>query len=206
MCKSNHSTTSLLPVEFTILSACSRFPEYSIGAGRLVDGRMRQACSHFEVRGAWQRSRFAGERRSIFKTKKIWRKNCLVWKVLWIMVERCFFLNANGSRNRYSPLKPGPPAPRSPQPLINTVYRLGRFPFTKRAQLVRLVLFLSLRKATGTQRKRVFSNLHVVDEWQRHLVHVGALVRQESAPLLAPRDDASRVHDCQDRRVRKRGV
>ena len=43
--------------------------------------------------------------------------------------------------------------------------------------------------------------LHVVDEGQRHLVHVGALVRQEAAPLEMRRSGTTRIHDWPGRRV-----
>ena len=37
--------------------------------------------------------------------------------------------------------------------------------------------------------------LHVVDEWQRHLIHIGALVRQEAAPLLTLGSRTTWIHD-----------
>eukprot|EP00964_Phaeocystis_antarctica_P036418 scaffold20786_cov68-Phaeocystis_antarctica.AAC.1 len=43
---------------FTLYCARVAVPEYSIGAGGLMDGRMRRACSPCEAWGAWQRSRF----------------------------------------------------------------------------------------------------------------------------------------------------
>ena len=47
--------------------------------------------------------------------------------------------------------------------------------------------------------------LHVVDEWQRHLVHVGALVRQEAAPLETRRSGTTRIHDWPGGRVASQG-
>ena len=47
------------PVEFTLFCARVVFPAYSIGAGSLIDGRIRRACSPFGAWGAWQLSRFA---------------------------------------------------------------------------------------------------------------------------------------------------
>ena len=37
--------------------------------------------------------------------------------------------------------------------------------------------------------------LHVVDEWQGHLIHIGALVRQEAAPLLTLGSRTTWIHD-----------
>ena len=61
LAKAERSSSS----EFTLTCARAAFPEYSIGARRLVDGWVRQVCSACEVRGAWQRSRFASERHDI---------------------------------------------------------------------------------------------------------------------------------------------
>ena len=47
------------PTGFTLFCARVAVPEYSIGAGGLMDGRMRRACSPYETWGAGQRSRFA---------------------------------------------------------------------------------------------------------------------------------------------------
>ena len=46
-------------IESTLFCARVAVPEYSIGAGGLMDGRMRRACSPYEAWGAGQRSRFA---------------------------------------------------------------------------------------------------------------------------------------------------
>ena len=47
------------PTGFTLFCAPVAVPEYSIGAGGLMDGRMRRVCSPYEAWGAGQRSRFA---------------------------------------------------------------------------------------------------------------------------------------------------
>ena len=38
--------------------------------------------------------------------------------------------------------------------------------------------------------------IHVVDEWQRHLIHIGALVRQEAAILATLCDRTTWIHDA----------
>ena len=38
--------------------------------------------------------------------------------------------------------------------------------------------------------------LHVVDEWQRHLIHIGALVWQEAAILATLCDRTTWIHDA----------
>jgi hypothetical protein len=59
----HHLSSSWRPsrpfVEFTYKGPRAAFAEQSSGAGSLIDGRMRRACSPFEAWGAWPRSRFA---------------------------------------------------------------------------------------------------------------------------------------------------
>ena len=46
-------------MEFTYKGARAAVRGRAFGAGRLVEWRMRRACSPFEAWGAWPRSRFA---------------------------------------------------------------------------------------------------------------------------------------------------
>ena len=69
---------------FTLYCARVAVPEYSIGAGGLMDGRMRRACSPYEAWGAGQRSRFAELASNCLKLPADARgenKNCFGWQV-----------------------------------------------------------------------------------------------------------------------------
>ena len=69
-------------MEFTYKGARAAVRGRAFGAGRLVEWRMRRACSPFEAWGAWPCSRFAALTSNCLKdnqTNAIDRKNCFVW-------------------------------------------------------------------------------------------------------------------------------
>ena len=79
-------------MEFTYKGARAAVHGRDFGAGRLVEWRMRRACSPFEAWGAWPRSRFAARSANCLKFAQrrggagARRKNCFV----------CQFACANG--------------------------------------------------------------------------------------------------------------
>jgi hypothetical protein len=54
-------------MEFTYKGARAAVHGRAFGAGRLVEWRMRRACSRFEAWGAWPRSRFAARSANCLK-------------------------------------------------------------------------------------------------------------------------------------------
>ena len=54
-------------MEFTYKGARAAVHGRAFGAGRLVEWRMRRACSPFEAWGAWPRSRFAARSANCLK-------------------------------------------------------------------------------------------------------------------------------------------
>jgi hypothetical protein len=54
-------------MEFTYKGARAAVHGHAFGAGRLVEWRMRRACSRFEAWGAWPRSRFAARSANCLK-------------------------------------------------------------------------------------------------------------------------------------------
>lgn len=75
-------------VEFTYKGARAAVHGRAFGAGRLVEWRMRRACSRFEAWGAWPCSRFAARSANCLKVaqrrggagQQQQQKNCSVWQ------------------------------------------------------------------------------------------------------------------------------
>ena len=73
-------------MEFTYKGARAAVHGRAFGAGRLVEWRMRRACSPFEAWGAWPRSRFAARSANCLKVAQrrggagARKKNCSVWQ------------------------------------------------------------------------------------------------------------------------------
>ena len=58
-------------MEFTYKGALAAVHGRAFDAGRLVEWRMRRACSQFEAWGAWPRSRFAARSANCLKVGKL---------------------------------------------------------------------------------------------------------------------------------------
>ena len=86
----HHLSSSCRPsrpfMEFTYKGARAAVHGRAFGAGRLVEWRMRRACSRFEAWGAWPCSRFAARSANCLKVAQrrggagARRKNCFVWQ------------------------------------------------------------------------------------------------------------------------------